>query len=45
MIDLIDAAINVLLGSQPEPIDWELKRKADEQRLRRDLYEAKKREC
>lgn len=33
------AAEIILNGGQPDPIDWELKRRADDQKIRRDLKE------
>ena len=41
MIALVNAAINAWNG-QPEPIDWEAKAKADEQRLRKIMAEEAK---
>ena len=37
MLDLASAALNAILCGVSEPIDWERKRLADEQRARYDL--------
>ena len=34
-MDLIQAAANLLFGATSEPIDWEAKRRSDEQRVKR----------
>ncbi len=39
-MDMLAAAINFILGGQPEPIDWEMKRLADDQRVRRAKLQA-----
>lgn len=36
MSDIVNSAINWFMGGQPEPVDWELKRRADEQRVGRE---------
>lgn len=39
--DLVNAAINFWIG-QPDPIDWESKARADEQRLKKIMAEEKR---
>jgi hypothetical protein len=42
MSELVNSVLNAWLGQQPEPIDWEAKSRADEQRIKRILEEAAK---
>jgi hypothetical protein len=43
MSELVNSVLNAWLG-QPEPIDWEAKARADEQRVRRLKQEADKKQ-